>query len=116
MMNRENGSQGPAERLRADLQELLRDLRDGRAELGDLLAEQLGERPYVALSAAAALGFALGGGLPRGTLGLMVGLGSRAAASWLGALLVAPPVSSRRAYAQPDGPLAPDDPRDPKPF
>jgi hypothetical protein len=74
-----------------------RDVQDAADEVGEFIEEQMKERPYVALAAAAAVGYALG--LPRGALALLTGVGSRLALGWFQTLLEEAPsarTSARR--------------------
>jgi hypothetical protein len=72
-----------------------RDVQDAADEVGEFIEEHMKERPYVALAAAAAVGYALG--LPRGALAVLTGLGSRLAMGWVQTLLEEAP--SARASA-----------------
>jgi hypothetical protein len=58
--------------LPADLARLRRTLRD-----------TVDEQPALALGAAAGIGFLLGGGLSRGALTVLFGIGTRMAGAWL---------------------------------
>jgi hypothetical protein len=49
-----------------------------------LMEEAVAAEPFVATAAAAGAGFVLGGGLPRGTIALLVETGARVAVAWLG--------------------------------
>lgn len=63
-----------------DADGLYEEVQEAAEEVGEFLTEQMSENPYLALAAAAALGYALG--LPRGALALLTGLGSRVALGW----------------------------------
>lgn len=65
---------GDWRRLRGRAEELIR-----RGE--SIVEEQVDESPLLAVTVAAGIGFALGGGLPRGTWSLVLGAGGRMAAS-----------------------------------
>jgi ElaB/YqjD/DUF883 family membrane-anchored ribosome-binding protein len=85
MTSREPQEEKAAPRtLRSDLARLhsrVASTKDGALRL---LEQAVAAEPFVATAAAAGLGFVLGGGLPRGTIALLVGTGTRAAAAWLG--------------------------------
>ncbi len=55
------------------------------------LAAAIEARPLAAAAAAAGIGFVLGGGLTRPTIGVLIETGSRVAANWLGEALHHPP-------------------------
>ncbi len=59
-------------------------------EIQEYLREQVDARPYVALSAAAGVGYVLGGGLPSRVTRLLVGWGSRLALTMAVQRLTAP--------------------------
>ncbi len=58
--------------LRSDLEKM-------RAQIEAIVADQ----PLAAVATAAGIGFALGGGLTRPAIGLLIQVGSRAAMNWL---------------------------------
>lgn len=60
---------------------LVGTLQRGHGELGEQLAGASATRPYVAIGAAAGLGFVLGGGLTFGLTRRLIGLGGRYAVS-----------------------------------
>jgi hypothetical protein len=70
-------------RAREDTEAVVEDLRKLSAELGSLLRERLESHPYLTLGASAGIGYVLGGGLPKGSPALAIGLTTRMAASWL---------------------------------
>ena len=70
-------------RAREDTEAVVEDLRKLREELGALLRERLRSQPYLTLGASAGIGYVLGGGIPKGSLGLAMGLATRMAAGWL---------------------------------
>lgn len=70
-------------RAREDTEAVVEDLRKLSAELGSLLRERLDSHPYLTLGASAGIGYVLGGGLPKGSPGLAIGLTTRMAAGWL---------------------------------
>jgi len=67
--------------LRADVEALSETVGHAAQELGSYVREQLRERPYAALGAAAGLGFVLGGGLTLRVGSLLFGTGGRILAS-----------------------------------
>ena len=70
--------------LRSDLDRLHARVASAKDGALRLLEEAVAAEPFVATAAAAGLGFVLGGGLPRRTIALLFGTGTRAAAAWLG--------------------------------
>ncbi len=70
-------------RAREDTEAVVEDLRKLRQELAALLRERLQNQPYLTLGASAGIGYVLGGGLPKGSPGLAMGLATRMAAGWL---------------------------------
>lgn len=78
------------EKISAHAQELLGEVDDLAESLGEtvhdlqaMVDEQVGERPYASMAAAAALGFVLGGGLTVRVGRLLMGYGGRTAAKML---------------------------------
>ena len=63
-------------------------LRDDAANLGRRVRAEIGARPMFAVTAAACLGFALGGGISRGALTVLLGVGVRAAGSRLSEAII----------------------------
>jgi uncharacterized protein YjbJ (UPF0337 family) len=72
-------------------QEFVESVQDVRGQLSQALSHQASERPYVALGAAASLGFILAGGLTIRLTSKLVGLGARLALSAAVKQLVDPP-------------------------
>lgn len=70
-------------RARADTEAVFEDLRNLREELGAVLRERLQSQPYLTLGVTAGIGYVLGGGLPKGSPTLAMGLATRMAAGWL---------------------------------
>lgn len=70
-------------RARADTDAVFEDLRNLRGELDAVLRERLRSQPYLTLGATAGIGYVLGGGLPKGSFTLALGLATRMAAGWL---------------------------------
>jgi hypothetical protein len=60
-----------------------RSLNRDLAQLEETLRDAVGEQPALTLGAAAGVGFLLGGGLPRGAITLLLGIGTRMAGAWL---------------------------------
>lgn len=60
-----------------------RSLGGDLARLEETLRGIVDEQPILTMGAAAGIGFLLGGGLPRGTLTLLLGIGTRMAGAWL---------------------------------
>lgn len=71
------------QRAREDTEAVVEDLRKLREELGSLLRERLESHPYLTLGASVGIGYVLGGGLPKGSPALAMGLATRMAAGWL---------------------------------
>jgi hypothetical protein len=69
---------------RRTAQDAARSLRGDATRLGRRLAEEIDAQPLHAVVAALVVGFALGGGIPRGAITLLLGVGARAAGSRLG--------------------------------
>ena len=61
-----------------------RSLRVDATRLGRRLADEIDARPLQAVVAALCVGFALGGGVPRAALTLVLGAGARAVGARLG--------------------------------
>jgi hypothetical protein len=72
-------------------------LRDEAARLGRGLRDQIDTKPMQAVVAALCLGFALGGGIPRGVLTLLLGVGARAAGARLSEVIIERAPSFRAA-------------------
>jgi hypothetical protein len=70
-------------RARADTEAVFEDLRNLREELAAVLRERLQNQPYLMLGASVGIGYVLGGGLPKGSPALAMGLATRMAATWL---------------------------------
>jgi ElaB/YqjD/DUF883 family membrane-anchored ribosome-binding protein len=70
--------------LRSDLDRIRSRAASAKDGALRVLEEAVAAEPFVATAAAAAFGFVLGGGLPRATIALLFGTGTRAAAAWLG--------------------------------
>ena len=70
--------------LRSDLARLRSQVASARSGAWRLLEDAVAAQPFTATAAAAGVGFVLGGGLTRATIALLLGTGTRAAATWLG--------------------------------
>jgi hypothetical protein len=75
-----NDGNGRAHTLRGDIAWLEESLHNG--ELLRRLRDVVDERPTLALGAAAGVGLVLGG-LPRGALTVLLGVGTRMAGAWM---------------------------------
>jgi hypothetical protein len=71
-----------------------RDAREAARELQEFIGEQMDQRPYSTLAAAAAVGYAFG--LPRGAVALLAGLYSRMALGWFETLFEEAPATRAR--------------------
>jgi hypothetical protein len=65
-----------------------RSLRDDAARARGRVLASIDAHPFPSVLAAVCVGFALGGGVPRGTAALLLGVGARAAGSRLGDFIV----------------------------
>jgi hypothetical protein len=72
-----------AHTLQADLLRLQNRAGSAAERADRILRDTVSTTPLLAVGAAAGLGFLIGGGLPRGSLGLFVGVGARMAGAWL---------------------------------
>jgi len=72
-----------ARSLLGDLSEFEEGLEAAVRDLHQKLRDTVEEQPVLAVGAAAGVGFLLGGGLPRGALTLLLGVGTRVAGAWL---------------------------------
>ncbi len=75
-------------------------LRGDAACVGRGLRDQIDAKPMQVVVAALCVGFALGGGIPRGVLTLLLGVGARAAGSRLGELIIERAPSFRAAQEE----------------
>ena len=85
-----DAAESAPEKISAHAQELMGEVDDLAESLGEtvhdlqeMVDEQVSERPYTSLAAAAALGFVLGGGLTVRVGRLLMGYGGRTAAKML---------------------------------
>lgn len=72
-----------ARSLLGDLSEFEETLEAAARDLHQKVRETVEDQPVVALGAAAGVGFLLGGGLSRGAITLILGVGTRMAGAWL---------------------------------
>ena len=72
-----------ARSLLGDLSQFEEALETAARDLHQKLRETVEGQPVLAVGAAAGVGFLLGGGLPRGALTLLLGVGTRMAGAWL---------------------------------
>jgi hypothetical protein len=79
MLRGDDGLVGAARKIGADADELYGDLSQASEEIRSFVASQIEQRPYLTLGVAAALGYVLGGGLPRYAVSLVGAVGLRAA-------------------------------------
>lgn len=63
-------------------------LRGNAARFGRRLRDEIDAKPMFAVVAAACVGFALGGGVSRGALTVLLGMGARAAGSRLSEAII----------------------------
>jgi hypothetical protein len=69
--------------LQADLLRLQESVEHTAGEADRKLRDAVSAQPLLTVGAAAGLGFLLGGGLPRGALTMLLGVGARLAGAWL---------------------------------
>jgi hypothetical protein len=72
-----------ARSLLGDLSQLEEALETAARDLQLKLRDTVEDQPVLAVGAAAGVGFLLGGGLSRGALTLLLGVGTRMAGAWL---------------------------------
>lgn len=68
--------------LRTDLSRFQETLGGAAGDVDRRLRDVVSEQPLLAIGAAAGVGFLLGGGLNRGALTLLLGVGTRMAGAW----------------------------------
>ena len=71
--------QQQGQRVRRDVGDLTSEVEGALGELESTIREQLTQRPYTTLAAAAGLGYVLGGGIPVALSRMMFGVGGRLA-------------------------------------
>lgn len=74
--------------LHGDQAASVRTLADDASRVVRRLRAEVDGNPFVAVVASACLGFALGGGIPRGVITVLLGVGVRAAGSRLGEAMI----------------------------
>jgi len=67
------------QRVRQEVSGLTSEFEDALGDLERVVRDQLTQRPYATLGAAAGLGYVLGGGLPKTLSRLLFGMGGRLA-------------------------------------
>ena len=72
-----------ARSLLGDLSQFEEALETAARDLQQKLRDTVEDQPALAVGAAAGVGFLLGGGLSRGALTLLLGVGTRMAGAWL---------------------------------
>jgi hypothetical protein len=72
-----------ARSLLGDLSQFEEALETAARDLQQKLRDTVEDQPALAVGAAAGIGFLLGGGLSRGALTLLLGVGTRMAGAWL---------------------------------
>lgn len=71
--------QQKGQRVRRDVGDLTSEVEGALGDLETVIREQLTQRPYTTLAAAAGLGYVLGGGIPVAFSRMMFGVGGRLA-------------------------------------
>jgi hypothetical protein len=71
--------QQKGQRVRREVGDLTTEVEGALSDLEGVVRQQLTERPYTTIAAAAGLGYVLGGGIPVGLSRMMFGLGGRLA-------------------------------------
>ncbi len=77
------GAERRTHSLRSDLRRISRGAGDLSARADTALREIARTDPGLVLGAAAGLGFLMGGGLPRGAITVLLGIGTRMGGAWL---------------------------------
>lgn len=72
-----------ARTFQSDFRRLQADVHGAAARADRIVREGVSTAPLVAVGTAAALGFLIGGGVPRSALAMILGVGARMAGSWL---------------------------------
>lgn len=72
-----------ARTAQADLLRLQASVENAASQADRILRDTVSAAPLLAVGAAAGLGFLVGGGLPRGALTVILGVGARMAGAWL---------------------------------
>lgn len=82
-MTARKNAREPSRTLQADLLRLQESFEQTAGEADRKLRSAVDAQPLLAVGAAAGLGFLLGGGLPRGAVTVLLGIGARMAGAWL---------------------------------
>jgi hypothetical protein len=69
--------------LRADLSRLQTSAESAAGKADRLLRDVVSAAPALTVGTAAGIGFLIGGGLPPGSFGLLLGVGARMTGAWL---------------------------------
>jgi hypothetical protein len=77
--------------LQSDLLRLQESFEHSAGEADRMLRDAVSGQPLLTVGAAAGLGFLLGGGLPRGAITVLLGVGARLAGAWLQQEFLEPP-------------------------
>lgn len=72
-----------ARTIQTDFRRLRADVRDATAQTDRFIRDIVSSAPVVAVGTAAALGFLVGGGIPRSAVTTFLAVGARMAGSWL---------------------------------
>ena len=72
-----------ARNLQADLSRLQANFEGAAGEAERMVRSTVSAQPLLAVGAAAGVGFLIGGGLPRGAITMLLGVGARMAGAWL---------------------------------
>ena len=72
-----------ARNLHADMRRLQSNVEGAAGEAERMVRSTVAAQPLLAVGAAAGVGFLIGGGLPRGALTMLLGVGARMAGAWL---------------------------------
>ena len=72
-----------ARNLQADLRRLQANVEGAAGEAERVVLATVAAQPLLAVGAAAGVGFLIGGGLPRGAITMLLGVGARMAGAWL---------------------------------
>jgi hypothetical protein len=90
-MTAKRNAREPSRTLQADLLRLQESFEHTAGEADRKLRGAVDAQPLLAVGAAAGLGFLLGGGLPRGAVTVLLGVGARLAGAWLQQEFLEPP-------------------------
>jgi hypothetical protein len=76
-------ARGDTRTIQTDFRRLRADVRGATSQADRFVRDTVSASPLVAVGTAAALGFLIGGGVPRSALATFLGVGARMAGSWL---------------------------------